>query len=185
MLYAARLTISCASLLHFYCGQYADSDGVEGKYYTFTPNEITKVLGKEKGEKFCLMYGITDKGNFEGKSIPNLIGKSDDAMRADAPELEAIYEYRKQRVSLRKDDKILLSWNGWTIAALARVGFTLNDTRYLSAAVTAQRFIEKKMTACSTDIGTARRHIPGKSMIMRFILLRFWSCIMQQWTPAI
>lgn len=129
----------------FYCGQDADSDGVEGKYYTFTPDEITKVLGKEKGEKFCLMYGITDNGNFEGKSIPNLIGKSDDAMRADAPELKALYEYRRQKVSLHKDDKILLSWNGWTIAALARAGFALNDTRYLSAAVTAQRFIEKKM----------------------------------------
>lgn len=173
----------------FYRGQGADSDGVEGKYYTFTPDEITKVLGKEKGEKFCLMYGITDKGNFEGKSIPNLIGKSDDAMREEAPELEALYEYSKQRVSLHKDDKILLSWNGWTIAALARAEFTLNDTRYLSAAVTAQRFIEKKMTDENNRLFHRYRDgeaaYPGQVDDYAVYTLALWSCIMQQWTPAI
>ena len=59
----------------FYCSQDADSDGVEGKYYVFTPEEIVSVLGQEKGEEFCRLYDITEHGNFEGRSIPNRIGR--------------------------------------------------------------------------------------------------------------
>ena len=58
----------------FFCGQDADSDGVEGKYYVFTPAELRSVLG-EDAEPFCRWYGITARGNFEGWSIPNLIGQ--------------------------------------------------------------------------------------------------------------
>ncbi|WP_334306015.1 thioredoxin domain-containing protein [Anaerocolumna sp. AGMB13025] len=55
----------------FYCAQDADSEGVEGKYYVFTPEEIIDLLGKDDGIYFNEYYGITSKGNFEGKSIPN------------------------------------------------------------------------------------------------------------------
>jgi uncharacterized protein YyaL (SSP411 family) len=55
----------------FFSAQDADSEGVEGKYYLFEPNEITNVLGKEEAQAFCKYYDITEKGNFEGKSIPN------------------------------------------------------------------------------------------------------------------
>lgn len=61
----------------FFCGQDADSEGVEGKYYYFTPDEIMDVLGSEKGKEFCSIYDITDNGNFDGKSIPNLIAWKD------------------------------------------------------------------------------------------------------------
>lgn len=57
-----------------------------------------------------------------------------------------MYEYRKNRVSLHKDDKILLSWNSWTIIAMARAGRILDDKRYREAAENAQRFIEENMT---------------------------------------
>ena len=53
----------------FYCGQDADSDGEEGKYYTFTRQEIFSVLGAERAEDFCRYYGVTEAGNFEGKNI--------------------------------------------------------------------------------------------------------------------
>lgn len=129
----------------FYCGQDADSDGEEGKYYAFTPNEIEGVLGREKGAQFCRQYGITLKGNFEGKSIPNRIGQNAQEGRVDDSAIEKLYAYRKQRVDLHKDDKILLSWNAWTIIALVRAGLILNDNRYLIAASTAQRFIETRM----------------------------------------
>ncbi|SFP32920.1 hypothetical protein SAMN05216343_10630 [Oscillibacter sp. PC13] len=130
----------------FYCGQDADSDGEEGKYYTLAPNEIESVLGQEKGAEFCRLYGITDRGNFEEKSIPNRIGQKAEGWRMGSPEFEMLYEYRKQRVALHKDDKILLSWNAWTIIALARAGSILHDDRYSSAASAAQRFIEESMT---------------------------------------
>lgn len=130
----------------FYCSQDADSDGVEGKYYVFTPDEIVRVLGQEKGEEFCRLYDITKHGNFEGRSIPNRIGQKAENWQVDAPQLGRLYEYRKTRTRLHRDDKILLSWNAWAIIALARAGLILEDDRYPAAARKAQRFIEEKMT---------------------------------------
>ena len=130
----------------FYCGQDADSDGVEGKYYVFTPDEIQSVLGREDGEEFCRLYGITREGNFEGKSIPNRIGRRNEDREADDPRLAHLKAYRKARARLHLDHKILLSWNGWAIAALARAGRILGDSRYTQAAAKAVSFIRAKMT---------------------------------------
>ncbi len=136
----------------FYCGQDADSEGVEGRYYVFTPEEVTAVLGEEEGREFCSRYGITREGNFEGKSIPNRIGRcGGDGGQAETWEFKAnqikkIYDYRLKRSSLHKDDKILLSWNAWTILALARAGAVLKEERYLDAARRVREFIEGHMT---------------------------------------
>ena len=128
----------------FYCGQDADSDGVEGKYYVFTPEEAESVLGKDDGQAFCRLYGITEEGNFEGKSIPNRIEKTTGSVRSSW--IQAMYEYRLSRTKLHKDDKILLSWNAWTILAFARAGAAFKEDGYLEAAKRAQRFIETHMT---------------------------------------
>lgn len=128
-----------------YCGQDADSDGVEGKYYVFTPEEVKAALGKENGEEFCRLYNITDTGNFEGKSIPNRIRSSEDGWNMDDPRLNKLYEYRLNRTKLHKDDKILLSWNAWAIIALAKAGQVLEEPSYLDAAVRIHVFIERKM----------------------------------------
>lgn len=128
-----------------YCGQDADSDGVEGKYYVFTPEEVKAALGKENGEEFCRLYDITDTGNFEGKSIPNRIHSSEDGWNMDDPRLNKLYEYRLNRTKLHKDDKILLSWNAWAIIALAKAGQVLEEPSYLDAAIRIHDFIESKM----------------------------------------
>ena len=130
----------------FYCGQDADSEGVEGKYYVFTQEEIISVLGREDGGEFCRLYGIGKKPNFEGGSVPNRIDAQDAAWAADDPRLCRLRRYRKERTALHRDEKILLSWNAWTIIALAQAGTALSETRYLSAAMKAQRFIEESMT---------------------------------------
>ena len=130
----------------FYCGQDADSEGVEGKYYVFTPEEIVSVLGREDGEEFCRLYGIGKKPNFEGGSVPNRIDAQSAAWDADDPRLCRLRRYRKERTALHRDEKILLSWNAWTIIALAQAGSVLSEERYLSAAMKAQRFIEESMT---------------------------------------
>lgn len=130
----------------FYCGQDADSEGVEGKYYVFTPEEIASILGREDGEEFCRLYGIGKKPNFEGGSVPNRIDAKGAAWAADDPRLCRLRSYRKERTALHRDEKILLSWNAWTITALARAGSVLSETRYLSAAMKAQRFIEESMS---------------------------------------
>ena len=130
----------------FYCGQDADSEGVEGKYYVFTPEEVKKTLGETDGAEFCRLYDITAPGNFEGKNIPNRIHGMQDGWDRKDPRLQKLYDYRLQRTQLHKDDKVLLSWNGWTILALARAGQVLGEEQYLKAAMKAHQFVTKEMT---------------------------------------
>lgn len=132
----------------FYCGQDADSDGIEGKYYLLTPEEICPMPGKENSENFCKWFAITDNGNFAGKSIPNLLYNP--KYREENSSIEAMCEklkrFRKERVLLKKDDKILTSWNAMAITAFAKASFVLKEPGYLSPALAAMRFIEKRLT---------------------------------------
>lgn len=128
----------------FYSAQDADSEGVEGKYYTFTLDEIIQVLGEEKGKRFAETFDITGNGNFEGVNIPNLL-KSNDLTSDFSDELKKLYDYRKNRTKLHLDDKILLSWNSMMIAALSMLYRVSRNEKYLNAAVNAQKFIEKNL----------------------------------------
>lgn len=127
----------------FYCAEDADSEGEEGKYYIFEPLEILKVLGEDDGTYFNDYFDITTEGNFEGKSIPNLIkndnmDKVNDKIKVLS---EQVLQYRSERTELHKDDKILTSWNGLMIAALAKAYKVLEDERYLEYAKKAVNFI--------------------------------------------
>lgn len=128
----------------FYSAQDADSDGVEGKYYLFTPEELVRLLGPERGEAFNRHFDITDAGNFEGKNIPNLL-HSDPGDRTLDSLLETVYQYRKSRCALRLDDKILTAWNGLMIAALCRLYQAVRERKYLEAAKRADRFLWKHL----------------------------------------
>ena len=124
----------------FYSAQDADSDGEEGKYYVFYPREITELLGAKLGSEFNQHYGITDEGNFNGRSIPNLLHKNASDRSFDN-QIVQVYDYRKQRCRLHLDDKILTSWNGLMIAALCNLYRVTENKAYLYAAVDAQDFI--------------------------------------------
>lgn len=128
----------------FYSAQDADSEGVEGKYYTFTLDEIMSVLG-DKGKHFSETFDITEHGNFEGVNIPNLL-KSGDLDTDFEAEFQKLYEYRKKRTKLHLDDKILLSWNSMMIAAMSMLYRVSHYEKYLCAAENAQRFIEENMS---------------------------------------
>ena len=128
----------------FYSAQDADSEGVEGKYYTFTLDEIINVLGEEKGKRFAESFDITSNGNFEGVNILNLL-KSNDLESDFSEEIHNLYDYRKKRTNLHLDDKILLSWNSLMIAALSIFYRVSRNEKYLNAVVNAQKFIEENM----------------------------------------
>ena len=132
----------------FCCGQDADSDGVEGKYYALIPDELAQALGGVDGLRFCQWYGITPEGNFEGKSIPNLLGQSQfDQDSEDMAALrEQVYAYRLSRTALHRDDKVLTAWNGLAMAALAWAGLVLDEPRYLDAARQTAEFLAEKLT---------------------------------------
>lgn len=141
----------------FYSAEDADSEGVEGKFYVWTPQEVKEVLGEEDGELYCTVYDITDAGNFEGKSIPNLIGHNLQAY-ADKHQLdlekifttlesarEQLFCHREKRVHPHKDDKILTAWNALMIAALAKASRVFNQEEYVQAAKRALQFIEENL----------------------------------------
>lgn len=128
----------------FYSAQDADSEGIEGKFYTFNLNEILEVLGGEKGKRFAKTFDITSNGNFEGVNIPNLL-KSNDFNTDFSEEISKLYDYRRNRTKLHLDDKVLLSWNSLMIAALSMLYRVSKEEQYLQTAKNAQDFIEKNM----------------------------------------
>lgn len=129
----------------FYSAQDADSEGVEGKYYTFTLDEIIDILGRERGGQFSETFDITAEGNFEGVNIPNLLKSN--ALDADfGAAISKLYDYRKKRSRLHLDDKILISWNSMMIAALSLLYRASRDGKYLQSAVGAQTFLEENLS---------------------------------------
>ncbi|WP_367179383.1 thioredoxin domain-containing protein [Clostridium sp.] len=135
----------------FYCAEDADSEGIEGKYYLLTLEEVELVLGEESCKIYCEQYDIRPEGNFEEKNIPNLIGKQnstniDEKLNIKLEKMrEKLFEYREKRIHPYKDDKILTSWNGLMIAALAYGGRVFQNTSYINAAEKAMNFILIKM----------------------------------------
>jgi uncharacterized protein YyaL (SSP411 family) len=124
----------------FYSALDADSEGEEGRFYVWTPEQIREVLG-DGAEPIADYYGVTEEGNFEGSNVLHLAGG------AEAPEPEGLAEARKtlfearaQRVWPGLDDKRLTSWNALAIAALADAGAVLGREDYLDAARSAAEF---------------------------------------------
>jgi uncharacterized protein YyaL (SSP411 family) len=129
----------------FYSAYDADSEGVEGKFYVWTPGEIRDVLG-DGADAVIDHYGVTEEGNFEGANILNLI----DRLEAEPPPgldeaRRKLYEARAERVWPGLDDKRILSWNALAIAALADAGAVLGSERYLNAAREAAEFVWTRM----------------------------------------
>lgn len=131
----------------FYSAEDADSEGEEGKFYLWTVKEIKEILGDEAGERFCNYYDITEAGNFDGKNIPNLLLQGVDNEDLDFIEecKNKLFLQREFRVHPYKDDKILTSWNGLMIAAMAMAGRVLGKERYTMAAKSAVEFIFSKL----------------------------------------
>ncbi|KGP90530.1 hypothetical protein N780_03745 [Pontibacillus chungwhensis BH030062] len=141
----------------FYSAEDADSEGVEGKFYVWTPNEVTEILGQHLGELFCDVYDIKEQGNFEGKSIPNLLqldlksyalrnGLEEKRLR-ESLEVgrEKLFEAREARVRPFKDDKIITSWNGMMITALAKASRVFGNKTYFEEAKQSLQFIERHL----------------------------------------
>ncbi|OKP99311.1 thioredoxin domain-containing protein [Paenibacillus sp. P46E] len=163
----------------FYSAEDADSEGVEGKFYVFSRDEIEEALGLEDMHSYCHVYGITPEGNFEGENIPNLLRDLPDEMaerlgmnplglRTRMEEWrEKLFAYREQRVHPSKDDKVLTSWNGLMIAALAKGAKTLQKPEYAKAAIAAADFIWDKLRR--DDGRLLARYRDGESAIPAYL----------------
>jgi hypothetical protein len=125
----------------FYSALDADSEGEEGRFYVWTPDQIRDVLGPE-AEEAIEFYGVTVKGNFEGRNVLHLAGG---AAAERSPTLvesrRALLEARGSRVRPGLDDKRLASWNALAIGALAEAGAALERPEYLDAARSCAEFV--------------------------------------------
>jgi uncharacterized protein YyaL (SSP411 family) len=123
----------------FFSALDADSEGVEGKFYVWTVEEMREALaGEPDAEEAIAWFGATDRGNFEGRNIPvrgpGSPERLDDWRRR-------LYEVRAQRVWPGLDDKRLTSWNALMISALADAGAVLERPDYLDAASACADFL--------------------------------------------
>ena len=139
----------------FYSAYDADSEGVEGKFYVWTKQEIEEILGSD-ADIFCLYFDVTDGGNWEGNSILcNNLNPSTVAFNFGISEQKVheiinscstkLLEVRSKRISPGLDDKVLVSWNSLMITAFAKGYRVTNDGRYLDAAKNCISFIEKNL----------------------------------------
>ncbi len=154
----------------FYSAEDADSEGVEGKFYVWTMQEIINVLGEKDGKEYCNLYDITTKGNFEGKNIPNLIetGSLSEENKAFSEACrKKLFDYREKRIHPYKDDKILTSWNGLMLAAMAFCGKTLGEEKYIISAEKCAEFILKKLVR--TDGRLLARFRDGEAAILAYL----------------
>jgi uncharacterized protein YyaL (SSP411 family) len=129
----------------FYSSQDADSEGHEGKFFVWTPDELREVLGDADAELAGRYWGVDRGANFEGKSILYVAGEPD-AERI-APIRKKLYEARELRVHPGRDDKVLASWNGLVCRALAEAGRALGRPDYIAAAVKNAGFVLGAMRA--------------------------------------
>jgi uncharacterized protein YyaL (SSP411 family) len=140
----------------FFSTEDADSEGFEGLFYTWTPDEIDAVLGEKQGATFGRVYDVSDAGNFEGRSILNLpktLEQCAAILRREPHELaaelaesrEKLFAVREQRVRPGLDDKVIVAWNGLMIDAMARAGAALNEPEYVITADEVASYIMSRM----------------------------------------
>ena len=131
----------------FYAAQDADSEGREGAFFVWTPEEIEAVLGRELGGEFCRLYGARPEGNFEGKNVLHRLGGGQRAEGLDTEESVfkaarmRLLAARDKRAKPQRDENILTSWNAMMISALFDAAATFGVPAYRAAAEKALTFL--------------------------------------------
>jgi uncharacterized protein YyaL (SSP411 family) len=129
----------------FYSTQDADSEGVEGKFFVWTPTDVESLLGADEAPVFNFYYDISDDGNFEEKNILNVkntIEETAEIFRLAPDRVEEIlrrgrqklFELRETRIKPHRDEKVLTAWNGLMLGTFAEAAAVLNRDDYLQIA---------------------------------------------------
>jgi uncharacterized protein YyaL (SSP411 family) len=137
----------------FYSALDADSEGVEGKYYTWKKHEVDELL-KEEAELFCRFYDITEHGNWEDVNIPRIKQKAVEFCKENGLDLETfetkmkacldlLLQTREKRIRPLLDDKILLSWNGLMNCAYSSAFAATGKEEYRQKAISNMQFLMK------------------------------------------
>jgi uncharacterized protein YyaL (SSP411 family) len=137
-----------------YCAaQDADTEGEEGKFFVWTPEQVEDVIDDDETARlFCAYYDITPHGNFEGNSILHLDAELDEQARllGVSPQVlqaaveqgrRRLFEARTWRVAPGRDDKVVVAWNGLMITAMARGYQAFGEAAWLDSANRAAQFL--------------------------------------------
>lgn len=163
----------------FYSAEDADSEGMEGKFYLWTPQEIIAEAGREAGELFCRYYGVSEEGNFEhGASILHAVGALEEFADREGMSVEALeaqlaavrsrlFEVRTGRVRPLVDDKILTGWNGLMIAALSKGAQALGEREWEQAGRRAADFVLSELRG--SDGKLFRRYRDGDKAFSAYV----------------
>jgi uncharacterized protein YyaL (SSP411 family) len=137
----------------FYSAEDADSEGREGTFYLWDPEQTNSLLNEEQARIFNAYYGVTNEGNFEdGKTILSIttsIEHLQKEFQKDQAEIENIlsaartrvFQERERRIRPHRDEKIITAWNGLMISAMAYGGAALDEEKYIQAAIRSAEFI--------------------------------------------
>ena len=161
----------------FYSAQDADSEGVEGKFFVWSPGEINAVMGDTDGEVFAGYYGVTAGGNFEGKNILNIRQNPEEFAETKgltADQLgdiinrgsKALLEVREQRIHPMRDDKVLASWNGLMLRSFAEAAAALGRPDYLAVAIKNAGFLVGSM---KSDGRLLRTYRDGQAKLLGYL----------------
>ena len=123
----------------YFASQDADSEGVEGKFFVWTPDQVEEVLG-DRAEAFCVAYGVRAGGNFE-HGTTHLVDEARGPRERFRQERERLYAARRTRVPPATDPKHVTAWNAYVISGLARAASLIGDARALEDAEAAVRFL--------------------------------------------
>jgi uncharacterized protein YyaL (SSP411 family) len=125
----------------FYAAQDADSEGEEGKFFAWTPQQLVEVLGKEDGAKAAAHFGVDEEGNFEhGTSVLSLQDLG------ELPEIrQKLFAARSKRIPPGRDDKVLLGWNGLMLRGLAYGSRVFGRPEWAAMAAKAADFLLAKL----------------------------------------
>ncbi|HET89655.1 MAG TPA: thioredoxin domain-containing protein [Chloroflexi bacterium] len=127
----------------FYATQDADSEGEEGKFFLWTPDEIRSVLG-DQADRFLAAYGVTEGGNFEGQTILELKGSLEERQALDQAR-HKLLQVRAERIHPGRDEKVLTSWNGLMLAAFATAARVLGRDDYRQVAERNAEFLLREL----------------------------------------
>ena len=140
----------------FFSAQDADSEGEEGKFFVWTPDEITSALGDEEASLFNQYFAVTETGNFEGKNVLSVPRDSDVVAHLAGVPMEhledvisrgreKLFSIREQRVRPHRDEKVITSWNGLMLASFAEAARVLDEERYRQVAIRNADFILQEL----------------------------------------
>ncbi|SFN04448.1 thioredoxin domain-containing protein [Thermodesulforhabdus norvegica] len=134
----------------FFSAEDAESGGEEGAYYLWTLSEILETLGEEDGLLAAGVFGITEEGNFMGRNVLSrrtlLLQGEDRSVSEKIGEIKSkLLRKRYERLRPFRDEKVISSWNGLEIAALASAGLVLEHQRYIDVALRVARYLWENM----------------------------------------